>query len=94
MVGCNYLHAFAPNLRSRESRRRRHVARVVRDPGALGWIRTVGQFRTPNGDAPGGRQHRPSNMEIALAHFLSLARARFSCQRPDRVDTAADRRCA
>jgi len=27
VVGCNYLHAFAPNLRSRESRRRRHVAR-------------------------------------------------------------------
>ena len=38
VVGCNYLHAFAPNLRSRESRRRRHVARVVHDPGALGWI--------------------------------------------------------
>ena len=33
MVGCNYLYAFAPNLRSRESRRRRHVARVVRDAG-------------------------------------------------------------
>ena len=38
VVGCNYLHAFAPNLRSRESRRRRHVARVVRDSGELGWI--------------------------------------------------------
>ncbi len=38
VVGCNYLHAFAANLRSRESRRRRHVARVVRDPGELGWI--------------------------------------------------------
>ena len=26
--------------------------------------------------------------------FLPFARARFSCQRPNRLDTAADRRCA
>ena len=49
MVGCNYLYAFAANLRSRESRRRRHVARVFRDPGALGGIRTVS---TPNAQRP------------------------------------------
>ena len=29
MVGCNYIYAFAPNVRSRESRRRRHVARIA-----------------------------------------------------------------
>ncbi len=52
VVGRNYLHAFAPNVRSCESRRRRHVARVVHDSGALGWIRTVStpnaEHQTPN----------------------------------------------
>ena len=38
VVGRDYLHAFAPNVRSCESRRRRHVARLVRDTGELGWI--------------------------------------------------------
>ena len=32
------------------------------------------------------------DLEIALPCFLSRARARLSCQRPNRVDTAADRR--
>ena len=32
------------------------------------------------------------DLEIALPCFLSLARARLSCQRPNCVDTAADRR--
>ena len=97
MVGCNYLYAFAANLRSRESRRRRHVARVFRDPGELGWIRTVS---TPNAQRPtpnteprsGGLQTAVGDLEIALPCFLSFARARLSCQRPDRVDTAASRR--
>ena len=98
MVGCNYLYAFAPNLRSRESRRRRHVARVVRDPGELGWIRTVS---TPNARRPTSNtefranqrniNHQTSNLFVVV-DLLPFARARLSCQRPNRVDTAAGRR--
>ena len=67
MVGCNYLYAFAPNLRSRESRRCRHVARVVRDIGELGWIRTV---TTPNAEPrSGGLGPRPP-WAIWKSHFL------------------------
>ena len=73
MVGCNYLYAFAPNLRSRESRRRRHVARVVRDPGELGWIRTVS---TPNAEPrSGGLQTAVGDLEIALPGYFYLSLA-------------------
>ena len=90
MVGCNYLYAFAANVRSRESGRRRHVARVVRDSGELGWIRTVS---TPNAEPrSGGLQTAVGDLEIALPCFLSCSRARLSCERPNRVDTVADRR--
>ena len=91
MVGSNYLYAFAPNIRARKGRRRRHVARVVRDSGELGWIRIVS---TAN-DEPrsGGLQTAVGDLEIALPCFLPFTRARFSCQRPHCLDTSADRRC-
>jgi len=41
----------------------------------------------------GGFQTAVGDLEIALPCFLSRARARLSGQRPDRVDTAAHRRC-
>ena len=40
----------------------------------------------------GGLQTAVGDLEIALPCFLSRARARLSCQRPNRVDTAAGRR--
>src|SRR5262249_19501821 len=49
VVGSNHLHAFAPNLRSRESRRRRHVASAIHDTCSLDWIRTDS---TPNAQRP------------------------------------------
>ena len=40
----------------------------------------------------GGLQTAVGDLEIALPCFLPFARARLSCQRPNRVDTAAGRR--
>src|SRR5262249_52885185 len=84
---------------SRKSRCRRHVARIVHDTGALGWIRVD---PTPNAQRPtlnaqlkkakSNLKPQTSNIDL-VADVLHLARDRFPCQRPNRVDAAADRNC-